>query len=157
MEARPGGNSKLINNLKPNKIMKKSFTAITWLLLVTCCFNSVHAQDVGTSKKTSIVAWDGMVVAGYVDRGAYVNFGGPSIKFINKPWSLAFGILPTMRIKEDKVAKGQPRNSVVMPTAGFGLTFVYRHLVLQIPLYYNNKTTASSGKWNPGLGLGYKF
>ena len=137
--------------------MKRSFAAIITPLLIITCFNNVHAQDVSTSKKTSIVAWDGMVVAGYVDRGAYANFGGPSIKFINKPWSLAFGILPTMRIKEDKVPKGQPKNSVVMPTAGFGLTLAYRHLVLQVPFYYNNKTAASDGKWNPGLGLGYKF
>lgn len=136
--------------------MKKLLTKNACMAFVLCSFNWVNAQD-AVSKKTSVVAWDGMIVAGYVDKGSYVNFGGPSIKFNKKPWSFGFGILPTMRIKEDKVVKGVAKNSAITPTAGFGFTFAYRHLVLQIPFYYNAKTAVSNGKWNPGAGLGFKF
>lgn len=136
--------------------MKKLFIRNVCIGFVLCSFNWVNAQDAAV-RKTTLTAWDGMIIAGYVDKGSYVNFGGPSIKFIRKPWSFGFGILPTMRIKEDKVAKGATKNSAITPTAGFGFTFAYGHLVLQVPFYYNSKTANSNGKWNPGLGLGFKF
>lgn len=157
MEARPG----LILNFSQlktkNKIMKKLLTRNACIAFVLCSFNWINAQNT-IEKKASVVAWDGMMVAGYVNQGSYVNFGGPSIKLVKKPWSFGFGILPTMRIKKDQVAKeGATKNSIITPTAGFGFTFACRHLVLQIPFYYNAKTTAADGKWNPGVGIGYKF
>lgn len=103
------------------------------------------------------VLWDGVIIAGYVDDGAYINFSGPSIKYSRKPVILAVGMLPGLRIKEDKVAEGSPANSAVMPSLGFGLTASYKHLAVQIPFYYTNKTAAKDGKWHPGFGLGYKF
>jgi hypothetical protein len=136
--------------------MKKPIIRNVCIAIMLCLFNSVNAQS-SAAKKTSVVAWDGMMVVGYVNQGSYVNFGGPSIKFIKKPWSFGFGILPTMRIKEDKVPKGATKNSIVSPTAGFGFTIVYKHLVLQVPFYYNTKTAATNGKWNPGIGLGFKL
>lgn len=136
--------------------MKKLLARNACMAFVLCSINWANAQD-AVSGKTSAVAWEGMVVAGYADKGSYINFGGPSIKFVRKPWSFGFGILPTMRIKEDNVAKGVTKNSAITPTAGFGFTFAYRYLVLQVPFYCNAKTAASNGKWNPGAGLGFKF
>lgn len=136
--------------------MKNVLIKHVCLFFVLCSINWVNAQD-PPRKKPSITAWDGMAIAGYVDRGSYVNFGGPSIKLINKPWSFGFGILPTMRIKRDKVAKGATRNSAITPTAGFGFTLAYKHIVLQVPFYYNAKTAANNGRWNPGVGLGFRF
>ncbi|TMI70135.1 MAG: hypothetical protein E6H09_17315 [Bacteroidetes bacterium] len=98
-----------------------------------------------------------MMVAGYVDKGAYVNFGGPTLKFIKKPWNFCFGILPTMRIKEDRVPKDAAKNSIVTPTAGFGFTITYKHIVFQVPFYYNPKSAIANGKWHPGIGLGFKL
>ena len=123
---------------------------------LACMFFSVNAQD-KTAIKAGITVWDGMMVAGYVNQGGFVNFGGPTLKLVAKPWSFGFGILPTMRIKEDKVAKDAPKNSIVTPTAGFGFTVCYKHLVVQVPFYYNPKTTVANGKWNPGIGLGIKL
>lgn len=134
------------------KVSIKAVCSVLFVLLNI----SMHAQNSG-AEKTSFVAWDGMVIGGYVDKGGYINFGGPSLKFIRKPWSIAIGVLPTLRIKEDKVAKGAMKNSSVMPTAGFGITVAYKHLVLQVPFYYNAKTSVANGKWNPGIGIGYKL
>ncbi len=134
------------------KLLIKTATGITFIV---CSLGRLHAQD--TRKKVSISAWDGMAVAGYVNRGGFVNFGGPTVRFIRKPISAGFGILPTMRIKEENGTKDAPKNSAIMPTAGFGFTFVYKHLALQVPFYYNPKTATTDGKWNPGVGLGYKF
>ena len=116
----------------------------------------MYAQNSSTVKKT-IETWDGMMVAGYVNNGGFVNFGGPTIKLIKKPWSFGFGILPTMRIKEDNVVNGANKNSIVTPTAGFGFTVVYKHFVLQMPFYYNAKTGTAYGKWNVGAGIGFKL
>jgi hypothetical protein len=118
-----------------------------------CMLNSAKAQ----TTKASVVGWEGMAVAGYVNQGGFVNFVGPTVKLIKKPYSFGFGILPTMRIKEDNVPKGSPKNSAITPTAGFGFTIVYKHLALQVPFYYNAKTATRNGKWNPGIGIGYKF
>ena len=117
---------------------------------------SMYAQNLPAAKKT-FNAWDGMIVAGYVNDGGYVNFGGPALKIVRKPLSLSFGVLPTLRIKEDKVAKGAMKNSIVMPTLGFGITAAYKHLVLQVPVYYNAKTALANGKWNVGVGIGFKL
>lgn len=124
-------------------------------LFLASIVNSIYSQEnVG---KTSAVLWDGMAVAGFVNNGGFVNFGGPTLKIVSKPFTIGFGILPTMRVKEDNVAKDAPKNSIVTPTAGFGFTFCYKHMVLQFPFYYNPKTSTANGKWNPGIGAGYKF
>lgn len=136
--------------------MKKCKSAVFCLVLATGFFNSLNAQT-PEKVKPSLVGWDGMMVVGYVDNGAYVNFGGPSVRIVKKPFTIGFGILPTMRIKEDDVPKGSPKNSAIMPTAGFGFTFVFKKLALQVPVYYNAKTSTKSGRWNPGIGLGFKL
>jgi hypothetical protein len=135
--------------------MKKSMKALLYVLCLCSICNPGFAQS--TSAKTKAMIWDGMMVAGYVNHGGYVNFGGPSVKLNRKPWSIGFGILPTMRIKEDKVAEGAKKNSAVTPTAGFGLTVGFKHLVIQVPFYYNPKTAASDGEWNAGIGIGFKL
>ena len=135
--------------------MKKLMIKTAGIALIVCSLSRVQAQE--AAKKVSITAWDGMAVVGYVNKGGFINFGGPTVRFIKKPFTGGFGILPTMRVKEDNVAKGAPKNSAVIPTAGFGFTFVYKHLALQVPFYYNSKTSTSNGKWHPGVGIGYKF
>ncbi|TKC10906.1 hypothetical protein FA048_06850 [Pedobacter polaris] len=107
--------------------------------------------------QTKAVLFDGILVAGYVDNGAFVNCAGPSIKFSKKPYTILVGMLPSIRIKEDKVATGASQNTLVTPNLGFGATAVFHHVALQVPFYYNAKTAAKDGKWNVGVGLGYKF
>lgn len=136
--------------------MKKVIIKTVCMACMLVSFNSTKAQSTA-AKSPTVVAWDGMAVGGYVNHGGFVNFGGPTVKLIKKPLSLGFGILPTMRIKEDNVPKGSPKNSAITPTAGFGFSVVFKHLVVQVPFYYNAKTAVKSGKWNPGVGIGYKF
>lgn len=121
------------------------------VLIITV--HQTHAQ----AKTHAATLWDGMAIAGYVNNGSFVNFGGPTVKYIKKPWSFGFGILPTMRIKEDKVPKGAKKNSIITPTAGFGFTVVRKHFVIQVPFYYNAKTATMDGRWHAGIGAGYKF
>ncbi|TZF86511.1 hypothetical protein FW774_01920 (plasmid) [Pedobacter sp. BS3] len=102
------------------------------------------------------VLFDGVLVAGYADDGAFVNCTGPGVKFNKKPFSLLVGLLPSLKIKEDKVTAGT-KNATITPTLGFGLTAVYKHLAIQLPFYYLSKTAAKDGKWIAGAGIGYKF
>jgi hypothetical protein len=123
------------------------------LILLVLCGHS-KAQSV-SSPKLSI--WDGMIVAGYVGHGGYADFGGPSIKWSMKPCSIALGLFPAVRIKKDKVAEGAKKNSSIVPSTGFGITSNFKHLVIQIPVFYDAKTASADGKWNLGVGIGYKF
>ena len=107
--------------------------------------------------QTGLSLFDGTIVAGYVDKGAYLNCTGPGIKFTRKPFSIIAGLLPSLRIKEDKVTAGATKNSLLTPNLGFGLTAAFHHLAVQIPMYYNSKTAVKNGEWNLGAGLGYKF
>lgn len=118
---------------------------------------TARAQSTGNSVQTRATLFEGIIVAGYVDQGAYINCTGPAIKFSKKPLSVIVGLLPSLRIKKDKVAAGAPKNSVLTPNLGVGITAIYKHLAIQVPLYYNAKTSSKDGKWNPGIGIGYKF
>ncbi|MNQ84220.1 hypothetical protein D3C85_993410 [compost metagenome] len=118
---------------------------------------AARSQSNGNSVQTKATLFEGVIVAGYVDRGAYINCTGPAIKFSRKPLSVLVGLLPSLRIKKDKVAAGAPQNSILTPNLGVGITAIYKHLAIQLPLYYNAKTSSKNGKWNPGIGIGYKF
>ena len=107
--------------------------------------------------QTKATLFEGVIVAGYVDQGAYINCAGPAIKFSKKPLAILVGLLPSLRIKKDKVATGATQNSVITPNLGAGITATYKHLAIQVPVYYNAKTSTKDGKWNPGIGIGYKF
>lgn len=115
-----------------------------------------HSQTVdGTPLKT--VLFEGLIIAGYVDHGAYINCAGPAVKFTKKPLILLLGLLPGLRIKKDNAPTGSPKNTLITPSLGLGLTAAYKHLALQIPLYYTSKTSTKDGRWIAGIGLGYKF
>lgn len=108
-------------------------------------------------KQTKATLYEGIIVAGYADHGAYLNFAGPALKYSQKPFVLMLGLLPSLKIKKDNVSNNAARNAVITPTLGGGLTAVYKHLALQVPCYYTGKTTTVNGRWNIGFGAGYKF
>jgi hypothetical protein len=133
--------------------MKLKLTAI----MLAVAFTSLAKVQAQTTNSTKAVLFDGIVIGGYVDHGGYINCTGPAIKFIKKPVAIIIGLLPGLRIKKDKVAPGAPENSVLTPSLGFGLTAAVKHLAIQLPFYYNGKTSTKDGKWHPGVGLGYRF
>lgn len=119
------------------------------ILISGLCFS----QETDLKIKASF--FDGIAVAGYVDHGAFINFTGPNISYKNKDLKFILGMLPSLRIKEDK-SEGT-KNSAIMPNLGAGLTVVYKKIALQVPFYYNTKTSAQNGAWKMGIGLGYSF
>lgn len=118
-------------------------------------FTSFLCFSQDTKPKINASFFDGIVAAGYADHGAFINFIGPNISFKNKNLKLMLGMLPSLRIKQDR-SEGT-RNSAVMPTLGAGVTVVYRKFALQVPVYYNTKTASLDGAWKAGIGLGYSF
>ena len=129
-------------------------------VMMACMSRQARAQQAtaaGPALAPRLSLWDGMLVAGYVGHGGYADFGGPCIKWALKPCSVALGLFPAVRIKEDKVAEGGKKNAPVVPSTGLGITTSFKHLVVQIPLFYDAKTATADGKWSLGIGLGYKF
>jgi len=124
---------------------------IGFALLFISIFN--FAQE--NSSKVNVSFFDGIAVAGYVDNGAFLNFTGPSVSFVKNQSKVMFGMLPSIRIKEDR--SNSTKNSIITPNLGMGITVAYKKLALQIPLYYNAKTSAEDGKWKVGIGVGYRF
>lgn len=124
---------------------------IHWILLLMIMATAAHAQN----KKISTQAFEGTVVAGYIDHGGYLNCIGPAVKYGTQRWSLTLGLLPSIKIKEDK---SPVKNAIFTPTLGFGATLtVFKHLAIQVPAFYIPKTTTNNGKWTLGFGLGYKI
>lgn len=124
---------------------------LCWLFI--CSMASVFSQE----KHIKASLFEGTVVAGYVDHGAYVNCAGPGIKYSHAKKVFLLGLLPGLRIKEDKVDDGKPKNSLITPSLGFGLTATFGHLALQLPTYYTTKTATADGNWKLGFGVGYRF
>lgn len=128
----------------------KLYVAFLGCLALTMPNLTAHSQ-------TKAALFEGILAAGYVDHGAFINCTGPCIKYSKKPYAVLLGLLPSLRIKEDKVAPGATQNKTVTPNLGFGLTAVSHHIALQVPFYYNTKTAQKDGEWNVGVGLGYRF
>lgn len=113
----------------------------------------LFAQE--NNSKVNASFFDGIAVAGYVDNGAFLNFTGPNVNFVYNQTKIMFGMLPSVRIKEDK--SSTTKNSILTPNLGIGITVAYKKLALQIPFYCNSKTSTVDGKWKMGIGIGYRF
>lgn len=138
--------------------MKKTIYCFLFAIAFMC--PSVNAQNnepktnTNPSSKIGFSLFEGAVIAGYVDKGAYLNFVGPNISYTNGKSKLLLGMLPSLRFKEDH---SEPKNAFVTPNLGAGLTYCYGKIALQLPFYYNAKTATQNGKWNMGIGIGYRF
>lgn len=119
------------------------------ILISNLCFSQEN------NSKINVSFFDGIAVAGYVDHGAFINFTGPNVNFKHKNTKLMIGMLPSLRIKEDQSTG--TKNSPIIPTLGVGFAVVYKKISLQIPFYYNTKTSTDNGTWKMGIGLGYSF
>ncbi|HTG54827.1 MAG TPA: hypothetical protein VL943_01075, partial [Niabella sp.] len=69
--------------------MRNLLKPLTTLIVALHLFNAGWSQT--PAAKPVLAAWDGMVIAGYVDKGAFVNFGGPCLKFASKPYVITLG------------------------------------------------------------------
>lgn len=112
---------------------------------------SISAQET----KTKFAGFDGTIIAGYVDRGAFLNFTGPNVNVsFKKDHKIILGMLPSLRFKADK---STVKNAFITPSLGIGLTYCYKKFAVQIPLYYNIKTAVSNGRWQIGAGIGMRL
>ena len=89
-----------------------------------------------------------------MDKGLFLNFGGPNVNVILKSSKIMLGMFPSLRFQEDQ---GTPKNSFVTPGLGIGVSYMFKSLVLQVPFYYNSKTAKVNGSWNLGFGIGFKI
>lgn len=113
-------------------------------------YSSTQAQN----SKIKPVFFDGFINIGYVNNGGYINFSGPGISGTYKNSKFLFGMLPSLRYKVDN---GLTKNPSIFPNLGFGLTYSYKYLSLQLPFYYNLKTPTSNGSWHMGVGVGFRI
>lgn len=135
--------------------MKKIMIALFFISLIF--FQNAKAQTGEASPKAERVQfgfYDGTVIAGYVDHGGYLNFTGPNVSYVFGKSKILAGMLPSLRFKEDK---SEVKNAFVTPTLGIGITYSYKKFAVQVPFYYNAKTSNVNGKWNIGIGIGLKF
>ncbi|MBL0912603.1 MAG: hypothetical protein IBJ09_09540 [Bacteroidia bacterium] len=137
------------------------FRSLFFALLCILAGSSLYAQDNAadsTAKarpKVKPALFDGSVIVGYVDKGAFLNFTGPNINMSIGRSRIVLGMLPSLRFKKDH---SPVRNSLVTPNLGAGITYSYgRIIAIQIPVYYNTKTATSNGRWEVGIGLGVRL
>ena len=115
---------------------------------------TIFSQFTSGSTNIKIAPKSGTLVAGYADHGGFLNFTGPNISYNKSGHFIYLGMLPSLRFKVDS---GTTKNSLITPALGFGLTYTYNAIALQVPVYYNSKTTLKNGNWQVGIGLGIKI
>ncbi len=129
-------------------VKRKYFWCVcTFLNLLSC---NVSAQNVNAE----VTIFEGILVGGYVDEGAFLNFTGPNIAFIKGNSRLLIGMMPSLRFKNDD---GTTQNSFVTPALGCGITYCYKYLAFQIPFYYTPKSSIQNGQWHIGAGIGLRL
>lgn len=140
--------------------MKQSVTfntlfclTFSFLSLLTSLAQESKPEVIKPTPGIKFNPFDGTIIAGYVDNGAFLNFTGPNISFTHKNSKIILGMLPSLRYKEDS---GIFKNSPITPGLGTGITYCYKKFAIQIPLYYNAKTTTANGRWNLGIGIGMR-
>jgi hypothetical protein len=116
------------------------------IFISSLCFS----QETGSKIRASF--FDGIAVAG-CRSWSFLNFTGPNISFKNKDLKLILGMLPSLRIKEDR--SSGTKNSLITPNLGAGLTAVYKkHYRFRYIIIQN---TTQNGSWKIGIGIGYSF
>lgn len=118
-----------------------------------------YSQNVEQSVSTpqtgaKLSGYDGTVIFGYVDEGAFLNFTGPNANISFRKHKIIVGMLPSLRFKQDN---SEIKNAPVTPNLGVGITYCYKRFALQVPLYYNPKTGTKNGNWNLGIGAGIRI
>ena len=91
---------------------------------------------------------------GYIDNGGYLNFTGPEIKIKKWDSELLVDVLFKLRLKSDK---GTTKSAFITPTLGFGIIYTYKAFVVQVPFYYNGKTSTLNERWSLGFGINLKM
>jgi hypothetical protein len=122
-------------------------------LLLSIISFLVKAQTQPTKKTTTSttkVVLDGTFILAKNADFMYINFAGPGIRLIKKPWLATLGVLPSLRFEKSTATQDK---LVVTPVLGAGLTVTYKHLAFQSNFYYNSVTK----KWQPGAGLGFRL
>jgi hypothetical protein len=111
------------------------------ILLLTNCISISYGQK--SSIKVSV--YEGLINGGCVGNGAYLNTIGPNVSLNFKDSKIILGTLPSLRFQND-ISITKTKNSFVTPSLGIGLTYQYKKLALQLPLYYVSKNTIENGK-----------
>lgn len=123
-------------------------------LCITILLTLVFFHCKAIPSVSNLSAWNGFIYSGYVNDGMFLNFMGPNMNVVIKETMFAVGMLPSLRFKKDR---GSPKNSLITPTLGIGLSLGYKGFGLQIPLYYNPKSLSHNGNWHIGIGFGYRL
>lgn len=124
----------------------RNFLPVLFIMHTTVLF----AQE----EKVKIDLYDGIIMAGLVNNGAFLNFTGPNINATYGNSKFILGMLPSLRFKADHET---PKSSFVTPNLGVGFTYAYKIYAIQLPLYYNPKTATQNGSWHVGIGLGLRL
>ncbi len=142
---------------KKNSLCRKKMKQTFLFCLILLLASTINAQETSPQPAKPGIKFnpfDGIIVGGYVDKGAFLNFTGPNIALTIKNSKFILGMLPSLRYKEDN---GIFRNSPIMPGLGCGFTYCYKQIAIQVPLYYNTKTATTNGRWNVGIGIGMRL
>jgi hypothetical protein len=129
--------------------MYKTFILIFSFLCIA------QISEAQTENKLKFAAlYDGIIVGGYVDEGAYLNFTGPNLSLTKGVSKFTLGMMPSLRFKTDH---STIKNTFVTPSLGAGFTYCYKWAAIQVPCYYTPKTATKNGVWNIGIGLGIRI
>lgn len=123
----------------------KKMILITGLSIVMS--GSLQAQSNAAGASSMSWSMNGQVMAATDFDAAYLNLGGPSLRYGNKQMAVSVAMLPSLRFREDK------SKPYVTPLLGSGLLFQYKKLMVGLLFYY----IAGENKWKPAAGAGIRL
>jgi len=104
-----------------------------------------HSQE---EPKQASLNIDGQIAVTTNGKAAFINVGGPAIKFSFKHFAVAVNFMPSMRIEEHN------KTIALTPLLGAGLQFYFlkhKRFIISLPCYYY----AAKNSWVGTAGIGY--
>jgi hypothetical protein len=117
--------------------------------LIYCLFFllavSAHSQE---EPKPASLNIEGQIAVTTNGKAAFINVGGPAIKFSFKHFAFAVNFMPSMRVEEHN------KTITFTPLLGTGLQFYFlkhKRFIISLPCYYY----AAKNTWVGTAGIGY--
>ncbi len=120
----------------------KNILIVLFLLIINV---SVSSQEESKSASLNI---EGQIAITTNGKAAFVNFGGPALKFNFNRIAFALNFMPSLKVEE------QNSTITLAPILGTGVQFYFlknKRFILSFPMYYY----ANKNSWIATAGVGY--
>ncbi len=118
--------------------------------VIAFCMVMLSTSYAQTDNQNYSLKIEGQIAVTTNGKAAFINMGGPGVKFVFPKFAVSVNMLPSLKFEEEA-----PK-PIVTPILGVGPQIYFlknKRLVLSFPCYYH----ISKNSWIVSAGLGYGF